>query len=45
MAYFDVPMCYPAGTPDAADRLADLVIATAPALSAATASVQQGSAA
>lgn len=34
-----------AGTPDAADRLADLVIATAPALSAATASVQQGSAA
>ncbi|WP_323794654.1 undecaprenyldiphospho-muramoylpentapeptide beta-N-acetylglucosaminyltransferase [Nisaea sp.] len=34
-----------AGTPDAANQLADLVIATAPALSAATASVQQGSAA
>ena len=34
-----------AGAPDAANHLADLVIAAAPALSAATASVQQGSAA
>ena len=34
-----------AGTPDAANHLADLVVAAAPALSAATASVQQGSAA